>query len=289
MSQFKTLLRQSRVFSLPPEHLAIRSEHVPKQQVLETTAASFHRRNWGLKGPLPTKAKSTLITYGRMESDVGFPDIDYNPNFLRKVTKFSELGTRVQLAPSNSEFPSLFATGSRPFPAVSQLGRRKLRKAMADAEDRRQEYLAYIKSRPMAAIGANGSTFSAAQSPATAERFLGLQTSSTPTQTAISAIGLSYELKGVIHNSLNGLQSARIVPGRVLARRANSVSSAAVGGFVARMISPASAQEGVTVVHEKTVPFRVERVVSSPDGEVNLSVSPAPTRRPTLDLTKMRF
>lgn len=285
MSQFRELVRQSKLFSLPPKGVTVRSKNVPQRQAIETTSAAKFRHNWGLKSPIPNKARAKLMTVNRLDTPMGIPDVNYNASFARRLQKFNELGFPVVLHP-NPEFPSLFSAGERPAKSLARMSARERDQLVKSAADRRLEYKEFVDSaassrttmRP-AFSSRIGDTASAnrpaSRLPGMLETFMDLPSSShsgpNDPSVASTVIGLSYELKGVAHNTPEGIFASKPVRGRVLPKQ--GTKPAAVAGFVARMPRNEPLPMGADTAHQRPVVMRIDRATTSSAGDVNIQVN----------------
>lgn len=214
MSEFKQLLRQSRVFSLP-QRIVANSDNVPSHQALTTTTASHHRRNWGIKYPLPSKAKSVLITHEALDSSISMPEVTYGSAHTRRVQKFNELGLPVQPFP-HEEFKSLFKGQTQGKKTIADLSRHDLNRLLKNSENKRPEYLQAVQRRKNESQSEATNPFI----PAIAENFVGLRTRASAVHSISgpfqSSFGLSYGLKGTLHNTPEGMVKSHTVGGRYL-------------------------------------------------------------------------
>lgn len=244
-----------------PQDLKIKSSSVPQHQVLETTRPSLHRRDWGLKANLPEAASTKTIQYRGIDSDIGLPDVEYKTDFATKLQMFNELGQLVTLQGACPEIPSLFQAGKRPPKSAINLSKSQKRRILAQARLRGPEYVKNLDSQSQGKAVRN------------IERFLKLDEGSldgNEDDTGTSAVGLSYAQKGTLHNSPDGMTTARPTKGRFLRSSASTDGRVAVAGFVARI----SRQPDASFLMHKTprdvYPFRAE---SRQNGEVMLSVT----------------
>lgn len=244
-----------------PQELKIRSSRVPQHQVLETTRASQHRRNWGLKANLPEAATTKSIEYRGIDNSIGLPDVEYKTDFASKLRMFNELGQVVTLQGACPEVPSLFAAGKRPAKSALKLSKVQKRRLLAEAQLRRPEYVGNLENREQGKAVRN------------IERFLKLEEGSldgNEEDIGISAVGLSYAQKGTLHNGPGGMSTARPTKGRFLRSSASTDGRVAVAGFVARISRQPDASFLMHKTPKDVYPFRAE---SRQSGEVTLSVT----------------
>ncbi|PRT56131.1 Uncharacterized protein in HIS3 3'region [Wickerhamiella sorbophila] len=285
MAQFRELVRQSKLFSLPPKGVKVRSKNVPRRQAIETTSAAKFRHNWGLKSPIPDKAQAKLMTVNRLDTPMGIPDVNYNAAFARRLQKFNELGFPVVLHP-NPEFPSLFAAGDRLAKSLARMSEKERKHVIESARDRRSEYKHFVDSTAASRVpkrpafstrmgDAATANRPASRLPGVLESFMGLPSSSHmgPNDPSVSStvIGLSYELKGVAHNTPEGIFASKPVRGRVLPKQ--GTKPAAVAGFVARMPRNEPIPAGAETAHQRPVVMRIDRATTTSVGDVNIQVN----------------
>ncbi|ANB12979.1 mitochondrial 37S ribosomal protein MRP51 [Sugiyamaella lignohabitans] len=283
MSQFPSLLRNSRVVGLYKSASdkgsaaaadLIKNKWYPVDQVVGTTAASFHKRNWGLKSPIPRKHKSLYLNVSALDSEVGLAQFDGNTGFHRKLQRFREMQVPLELA-KLTDADSHFKANSKKLKSIESLTKKEVRDMNLSSVDKRlafREYLAKTKK-----ISPDGFRTSSADSRETVASFLGLDPGSTVpfahNYRHKMALGLSYKLKGSLINTPEGIRTTKPVPGRVLDKTYSGVVG--IGGFV----SNSTLAPGM-VDRTKAHNFIINKASMDDRGHVSFSVIAVDAIRP---------
>lgn len=242
---FTNLLRHSRLSSLPK---AVKMETnlraTPKQQVIHTTPASFHRHDFGLKRTMPARMKSPYITLNALDTYEGMTDFERGSSYYLKHKRSQELG----IAPSTENIDMrLFASQSNSSKSWKNLTKKDVQELIKSFKGDRLELMKWgaennLKNLP----------FKERFLPIL-ESYFKIRNGTTNINNAINTpvkgnAGFSYLLSGGFHNApiksnqkagdgITFAQATNIVKGREVAGLEKS-TSAAVGGFVARYNSP---------------------------------------------------
>lgn len=238
MNRFTSLLRTCRLSSLnkplaeTPSYNLFKS--YPLHQVIESTPASFHRRNWGLKCPIPYKQRSLYINVQALDSEVGLAQYEAGAGFYRKLQRFREFGVPLKLPKVDADGYFLLANNSNK--SLRGMNPKQIKSLLDESKRKRKDFLTpLLKS----AKSRDEVYKTSAKLDAKAEKYLGFEQSSiygsravTNTNTSkATAIGLNYGLQGVAFNTPNGVVSKKQVKGRELGR------IIAIGGFIAKRTS----------------------------------------------------
>ncbi|KAA8899435.1 hypothetical protein TRICI_006349 [Trichomonascus ciferrii] len=224
---FGSLLRTSRLASLskPLKGVNRKLNPHPSHQVVATTPASFHRRDWGLKAPIPEKHRSLYVNVQAMDSPEGIAQYEAGSGFYRKLQRFRELG--VPLKHGNMQV-DYFLTRSDQGKTLLDIPKHELERLMKIAPEKRKEFKKFLEQkRSTQTIKTRDDMDSYA-----AEFWNFNPIHAHSMRKSRSSIGLNYGLKGTLHNTPDGMRTGKIVPGRVVN---GGIENRAVGiaGFVA--------------------------------------------------------
>lgn len=272
--QFRNLLRNSRLATFQNSISKVNSSNVPHLQVLKTTPAAFHRKNWGLKTNLPAKTQSIYIDVEALDNEVGILPFKPASGPYRKIQRFRELGLNLQL-PRTGEFENFFQLKKGKGQTWTSMKKDQMKDLCSKARRRRQAFLKYLQENNASVKDLHSS--SSNNITKHVENFMGFKPSAAVkplnrSGTAVSALGLSYNLKGSLHNTPSGLQLYKTVPGRVVSGR-NNRNAAGLGGFVSKTTISHSMmrKQGSNSIREKNVEnFIVQRAQATHNGVVEL-------------------
>jgi hypothetical protein len=158
----------------------------------------------------------------------------------------------------------------------SSLSKEQVIKLRGKARSHRQEFMKHLGDNKASAKELHSSSSSNVIKHV--EKFMGLtpdalsHLSLSSSGPAVSSVGLSYSLKGSLHNTPKGLQIYKTVPGRVLSGRSNR-TGAGLGGFVSKTTishSMMKGQGGNTAREESVDDFIVQRAQATHNGIVEL-------------------
>lgn len=274
--EFPHLLRNARVTTFQSKVLPIgtRSRKVPVLQVLKTTPASFHRKDWGVKANLPAKAKDVHISLEALDSAVGILPYEPASGFYRKLQRFREFGVHLQM-PRYSEVDNLLKASPRSSTTWSTMSKEDKMRLYQRARSRRHEFHEYMKTSLSSAKELYSTSANLTKH---IEKFMGIQpvishlSMDSSAEANVSSAGLSYALKGSLYNTPRGIQEYKRVPGRVLNGRGAKVA-AGLGGFVSNVtISHAMnmAQSASSLRAEAVYEFIVQRAQATQMGHIEL-------------------
>ncbi|KAH3664276.1 hypothetical protein OGAPHI_004628 [Ogataea philodendri] len=228
----------------------------PTHQVVESLPASFKRRDFGLKMRIPTKIKSKYIVVNNLDNKYSLPDFEPLGGFALKKKKFQEFGIPVQVRNStisqkNGSSPLL--PGYNPLQDENSIARElgllvKRPSSLEFATNKRyirtlrrpfMEWLA--KTYPERVMQADLSKeiveflkiHKAKESSLTAKRS---KFSNLYRNQFSGTAGLSYNLKGRLFQSPNGVLANKVLPGRYISARSTG-SRFALGGFVGNSVT----------------------------------------------------
>lgn len=224
---FGRLLRNSRLATLgkPLQGMSRPLNPHPSHQVVTTTPASFHRRDWGLKAPIPEKHRSLYVNVQAMDSPEGLAQYESGSGFYRKLQRFRELGVPLKQGNMHLDYFSARSDKSKTLLGLPQY---KLNRLIKRAPSKRQEFKEFIEDKRKDSKSRN--------TKADMTRFAVEFWNFNPIHAhsvgkSRSSIGLNYSLKGALHNTPEGLRTGKIVPGRVV--NGYTRNTVGLGGFVA--------------------------------------------------------
>lgn len=242
---FENLLRSSRLMSLAkPKNSGYFTQYqeFPKNQAVKTTASSFHRRNWGLKAPIPPKHKSVNIHVQALDSVEGLAQYEPASGDVRRLDRFREFGVALRL-PQGIDSDNFFQADSSRQKPIGDKNIYELKKLYKDAESQSKEFWRLRLDGQRADSQNQRSRVSALDRRVgvDAQEFMGLpKTLHAMRHPKQTAIGLNYSLPGSLFNTPDGFKSRKEVRGRVVdGNNTNRVDQvAAIGGFATSTTAP---------------------------------------------------
>ncbi|KAG7796057.1 hypothetical protein KL944_005146 [Ogataea haglerorum] len=259
MSDLARLFRTTKIAQVPRqlgELGADRSATFPTHQVIESPPSSFARRDFGLKMRIPTKIKSKYIVVNNLDNKYGLPDFEPLGGFAFKKKKFQEFGIPVSVrnptmttkASSNPLFPGHDPREGHGSVAVA-LGLRVQRPSSLEFATNKKylrtlrrpfmEWLAQNYPERIAQTDLSNEIVEFLETRQVDEAKLSRKKYQFPTlyrEQLSGTAGLSYNLKGKLFQTPNGVQSARVLPGRYISARSTG-SRFALGGFIGNSVT----------------------------------------------------
>lgn len=235
----------------------------PTHQIVEAPAASFSRRDFGLKMRIPKKIKTRRIIVNDLDNKYGLPNFEtLNGDYFKKL-RFQELGIPVEANYDNVKAAKemlendttlelttnpLFKSSkafSTPNTIAGLLQVKNqplnsdefLQSVKPELKSLRKPFLEWIATtRPQHMNERNKDLFKTFIQETKPELFKNISNSANTIpksqyEKLSGTAGLSYNLKGRIIQTPNGPQLSRLVPGRIVTRT-NDTYMGAVGGFV---------------------------------------------------------
>lgn len=272
----------------------------PTHQIIFTPKSSALRSDYGLKSTLPSKIGSSHILFNDIDNRQSMPDVEKNSGFHYKQLMFQELGLCVKTHFTNKNplfyhennksnrsmrDGSLSNTLNLPT-KVQILEINKILKKNPQIYKEFRQYL--VDTYPNILLSSSSSPTSQLDIIEALKNFL--STSSQISKKKINLFtthkidpkfqqqqiqgtgGFSYNQKGRLRNTPNGIKYGTVVPGRIIANK-----EAAITGFVAsvtdRSITLQSnyAKNAPGKHHRQfTVPFKINEAELAEDGSVRL-------------------
>ncbi|EGW33344.1 mitochondrial ribosome small subunit component [Spathaspora passalidarum NRRL Y-27907] len=294
--EFLKLVRNSKFAQVAtPLSKNIRGDStIPTHQIIYTPKNSAQRSIYGIKTALPKQVGSSFISFNDIDNYTGMPDVEKNSGKYYKIKNFQEMGlaTKNLYSESNPLFPGQ-STKSEPTnreeTLVNYLNMNKrvytseVQKVLQKNPGIHREFKKWLaKNHPQA--------FVAQPSPAAMADLLKsflheskavhkkewnlLDFGKEDAQIRVLGNGgFSYNQKGRLTNTPNGIKHDVIAPGRLL-----STKDAAIGGFVShahdRSISLqynyARSYPGKHIL-QFSMPFKVSEAVVTDDGAVRVT------------------
>ncbi|KAF5098952.1 hypothetical protein D0Z00_001818 [Geotrichum galactomycetum] len=264
---FSSILRNSRLATLPKVRASGNAKVVPQGQVIHTTPASLHRKDFGLKRTMPERFSTPYITVDALDGYEGMTKFDYGSSFYLKHKRFQELGI-----PSNPKFFEAEKVEKR----LGDIKPMQFKRMLANSKAKRSIALKTLAQSNISLEPRNSSALS--------DGVARVYNITKPTQpfaasspTVRANAGLGFLLKGSLATApasssrLSGVSSVYLskpVPARSVVGRQNS-TSVAVGGFIARAVT-------TNQNTEKPVNVIVQSCTIRPNGGVTLSTVSAP-------------
>ncbi|MCP8717812.1 MAG: hypothetical protein M5F18_00750 [Asgard group archaeon] len=270
--------------------------NIPTHQVIFTPKSSAARSNYGLKTTLPNKIGSSYISFNDIDNRQSMPDVEKNSGFYYKQLMFKELGLPVKThyTGKNPLFPDELNKSDRPMrdgslantlnlPTKVQVSEIvKILKKNPEIYDQFNKFL--IKNHPKILLTtvSNQEIIEILKefllsSPEVVKKRLSLTTQHKINpkfeQRQIQGTGgFSYNQKGRLRNTPNGIQYGTVVPGRIIDNK-----EAAIAGFVSSVTDRSIALQtnyakNYPGKHHRqfTVPFKISEAELSEDGSVRL-------------------
>ncbi|ODQ63056.1 hypothetical protein NADFUDRAFT_84548 [Nadsonia fulvescens var. elongata DSM 6958] len=250
--QFAKLFRTSKFVSLYKPDVKVTKPSkfgLPTRQVIYTTPQSKGRNDFGLKRPVPAKNTSSYITVDEYDTVDHMTMFNSGSSYHRRLQRFQELEVAVSskgMESSDFERDSFkkWLLEKHNISFNSFLGDSFLFKS-----NKAREYLLEVNPSRQDISGA---------------------------KKVIGTAGLSYNLKGALHNTRDGVSLHKTFKGRILEQASDS-TVAGIGGFVAHSKISSSvkarnrAQNSVGVAQPED--FVVSSATLSNYGKVNLEIA----------------
>ncbi|KAA8915092.1 hypothetical protein TRICI_002751 [Trichomonascus ciferrii] len=278
-ASFNSLYKGSRLVQVvQPEFkdlLSRRKEEYsrPVRQVIYSTPASNHRRDYGLKRAMPKPLDSRYITVDNLDTPYGFTE--YNPGSSKSLVR-----KRLQsLAQSSIPIPRK----SKDRPELSPLlyGSSNTQEQKFDPkflQSLRSEFIQWLQSqsKTLQALYDNPRELERL-----AQQFLdGTRIgsgSNEPEHAPLGTAGLNYSLPGVVYNQPEGITATRFVPGRRLERNGHVVATAGVVAMsdVGGSVNVNNNWDDKNRIRQNLENFTVKRLKIAPNsGQALLTVQP---------------
>ena len=307
-SRFESLLGQSKLFNVnkPSANNSDQQEGPMSRQVIFSTPASNHRKDFGLKRTMPRPLKSKYITLDNWDTKYGFTDYSPGSSKALVLKRINSLQAPVvPIYPRRNEYETgndqnkkiaytspLFAGST----SISLNSTAMISNCLNKGSVNRKDFLTWLKTNYNQTynelIVENGHK-SKRRSPRLMARELMItiepyilhylrqkhsamcDSFSVPEQSPINTAGLSYKLRGTLFNSRDGLSNAITAPGRILAR--NDMKLVAIAGIVSSCDLSGynhNARGNRKLLHEKPQEFVIRQIRIKPEsGNANIKVS----------------
>ena len=282
----------------------------PTHQVIFTPKSSALRSDYGLKSTLPNKIGSSHISFNDIDNRQSMPDVEKNSGFHYKQLMFQELGLCIKTHftnknplfyhennKSNKPMKDGSLTNTLNLPTKVQiLEINKILKKNPQIYKEFRQYL--IENHPNILLSSSSSSSSSSSTTTTTTNSSQLEiidalkqflsTSSKISKKKVNLFtthkidpkfqqnqiqgtgGFSYNQKGRLRNTPNGIKYGTVLPGRIIANK-----EAAIMGFVAsvtdRSITLQSnyAKNAPGKHHRQfTVPFKINEAELGEDGSI---------------------
>ncbi|QEU58327.1 Mrp51 [Kluyveromyces lactis] len=293
MSHISNLLRNSRIAQVAKTDKPLfrpgNSSH-PTHQVIETKPSSLYRQEWGLKASIPSKIKTRYLVYNDLDTQQRLTTFEPMGQYQWNRIRFQEMG----LAPRYVEEESnpLFNGKTKragkyaPFSNAVNIAHNsapseKTRKLKEIVQHRSEFKKWLLEKHPDSIAGVRNENTRPLKALATEflhEKMgkLNINTAANSEWNIVGTGGLTYNLKGRLRQSPNGVKQKHVVPGRVLSVQGPD-RAVAVGGFIAEAKSvgrnPRALQYNMgDFVRQEVLPFAIEDPKVE-GGNVTLSAS----------------
>lgn len=262
----------------------------PTHQVIETKPSTLCRQEWGLKAAIPSKIKSRYLVYNDLDTLERMTTFEPNGGSQWNRLRFQEMGLAPTYNPgkSNPLFMGSASSTDRLAPLSSLMNidsstssiQKDVKKKLPFLKSLREEFRNWLLEKDPEAL--RNKSFTARDMNEKAIQFLSERSlrskgsSTTFTKNTFKNIigtgGLTYNLRGKLKNSPNGVIQKTILPGRFLNLDGND-RLAAIGGFVANATSssPMTSQVAYNMgdfIRELTFPFDVQQVSVEDSGKI---------------------
>lgn len=279
MSHISNLLRGSRIAQVSKSDkplFASKNKVHPTHQVIETKPSTLHRQEWGLKSSIPSKNKTRYLVFNDLDTQQRLTTFEPMGQYQWNRIRFQEMG----LAPNYTEegLNPLFEGETKksgkfaPFSNATNITQSTTRaekdRKLQEIQRVRPEFKEWLlKNHPESLAGIRNENTKPLK--VLAAEFLhkemgGLNIANVTKSNwnIIGSGGLTYNLKGKLRQSPNGVKQKNIANGRILSIDGPD-KAVAVGGFVAEAKSfgrnPRALQYNMgDFLREKPFPFVVE-------------------------------
>lgn len=284
MSHLGQLLRRSRLAQVAKSREPLvggKPRYFPSHQVVETKPATFERQEWGLKAAIPKGVKSRYLEFNELDTLERIATFEAGGGSQWNRIRFQELGVAPSYNPgrANPLFEGESSSQDRLAPLSSLLAvdagkANSASHRLVQMKALRGEFRQWLLKKDPEAL--KNKSFTARDMKESAVQFLSERSAKQSGRLASSKVigtgGLTYNLRGKLKNSPNGVVQKSIVPGRFLNFDGND-RLAAVGGFVANATSssPMTSQVAYNMgdfIRELTFPFEVQQVSVDDAGKV---------------------
>lgn len=284
------LLRSSRLSHVPKNSKPLFKSgptYHPTHQVIETKPSTLHRQEWGLKSAIPAKNKSRFLVYNELDTLERIATFEPSTGSQWNRLRFQEMGLSPTYNPGRAnplfEGPSSSTDRLAPLCSLLDIGageanaQKAVPKKLGQVKSLRGEFKHWLLEKDPEAL--RNKSFSAKDLNQKAIQFLAERSSGQSTKVTKNSFknvvgtgGLTYNLRGKLKNSPNGMVQKTIVPGRFLNFDGND-RLAAIGGFVtnATSSSPMTSQVAYNMgdfIREATFPFEIQQVSVGDSGKV---------------------
>lgn len=292
MAEFGRLLKNSRFASLVKPSGG-KPGVKPTHQVVQTTGAALFRQEWGLKYSLPHKVDTHYITFNDLDSYYQMIDFERAGGDHLKIDAFKETGLVLESESRGKKNPLFYGSSkqvSKSVPLSKLFGLngspQNKKKVLQKVAGLRAEFQKWLVQHYPALVKDRG--FHQQQLSAQVHEFLSsyyiprnLNNIELLKRNSVAKVrstgGLSYNMKGRLSTSPDGIVDKVVMPGRFTSLELMGPKRiASVGGFNTEVPSRASAlqfnkaQEGGKVARETVVPFVFESAVLHNDGSVKI-------------------
>lgn len=257
MPLFAEVLRDSKLFTLPPQSVArcIKSSSVPKHQVLQAPSASAHRKDWGLKFPV-ANPKTKRIGFEQFEDRFATNGVDTYNSFTRKISNLESLGAPITL-PRSRRLRSLYDV---PHTSASAPKKKGLEYLTSTEYAQKLKEAQRLKPNPGETKSAILAKLGVASYDPTGY--------AEPPKWQNSSIGATYASPGVLLNTPRGVLAQKSVRARALPGRTKR-GAVAFGGFIGTDVNGITAQ----VPWFETLDLSVSSIGGTATGDIQINVN----------------
>ncbi|KAI5951879.1 MRP51 [Candida jiufengensis] len=296
------LVKNSRLAQVAKPHSKnIRgSSNIPTHQIIFTPSSSAYRSNYGLKTALPSKIGKSHISFNDIDNSKGMPDVEKNSGHHYTQLIFKEIGIPLKnhFTQTNPLFPTSLNKSNKTIREGSltnllnldtRIKTEEVLKILSQNTKLYSNFKKFLaKNYPQYLLSSSSSNQISISSnneiiPIIKEFLRNSQhiikkenTIFNNTRENIETIqgtgGFSYNQKGRLQNTPNGVKYNHIVPGRIVGTK-----EAAIGGFISNVIDRSIALQtnyarNYPGKHHRqfVVPFKISEAELSEDGSIRL-------------------
>ncbi|KAI5958998.1 MRP51 [Candida pseudojiufengensis] len=299
------LVKNSRLAQVAKPHSKnIRGQsNIPTHQTIFTPSSSAYRSNYGLKTALPTKIGKSHISFNDIDNYKGMPDVEKNSGHHYTQLIFKEVGIPLKnhFSQSNPLFPSNSNKSNKPTREGSltnllnldtRIKTEEVLKILSKNKNLYSNFKSFLaKNHPQFLLSFNSSNSISNSTSSNNNELISiikdfLKSSNEVTKKESTIYnnsrenleniqgtgGFSYNQKGRLQNTPNGVKYNHIVPGRIVGTK-----EAAIGGFVSNVIDRSIALQtnyarNYPGKHPRQfiMPFKISEAELSEDGSIRI-------------------
>ncbi|BAO40693.1 uncharacterized protein in HIS3 3'region [Kluyveromyces marxianus] len=279
MSHISNLLRNSRIAQVPKTEKAlfqVGNPTRPTHQVIETKPSTLQRQEWGLKASIPSKIKSRYLVFNDLDTQERLTSFEPIGQYQWNRIRFQEMGLAPRyveeeknpLFEGHTKKSGRLAPFSNAVHITPTTPRSEKSRKLRDINVHRAEFKQWIlENHPESLAGIKNENTKSLKTLASEflHQKLGkldINTASKTDWNVVGTGGLTYNLRGRLRQSPNGVKQKTVVPGRILSLQGPD-RAVAVGGFVAEAKSigrnPRALQFDMgDFVRQQVLPFVIE-------------------------------